>query len=114
MKNMMGCVPPAHYREGNSWGKSSFHRGIQEAVFDLNRYRTPDFTLLDATIGMAEAHLWGPHCEPPVGRLAAAYDPVAIDSYGAMLLNRDWRTIGHIEMAHEILGCASPLEVVEL
>lgn len=114
MKNMMGCAPPSHYRDGNSWGKSAFHTGIQEAVFDLNRYRTPDFTLLDATVGMAEAHLWGSHCNPPVGRLAVSFDPVAIDSYGTTLLNRDWREIGHIRMADAVLGSADPLEIVEL
>ncbi len=110
MKNMMGCAPPDRYQAGG-WGKSSFHRNIQYAVFDLNRYRTPDFTLLDGSIGMARAHLWGPTCTPPVNRLAVAYDPVAIDAYGAGLLNRSWRDIGHIAMAHGCLGQAEPLDV---
>lgn len=113
MKNMMGCVPPSRYREGNSWGKSAFHSRIHEAVFDLNRYRTPDFTLLDASVGMAEAHLWGRHCDPPVGRLAAGWDPVAIDSYGATLLGKKWQTIGHIKMADRVLGTSGPLTVVD-
>ncbi|MEN8199733.1 MAG: DUF362 domain-containing protein [Thermodesulfobacteriota bacterium] len=113
MKNMMGCAPPSHFRGNGCWGKSSFHERIHEAVFDLNRYRTPDFTLLDASIGMARAHLWGPHCEPPVNRLAACADPVAIDAYGASLLGFDWRKIGHIEMADTILGTAEtePMEI---
>ncbi|MFW2364872.1 MAG: DUF362 domain-containing protein [Desulforhopalus sp.] len=114
MKNMMGCVPPLHYREGNSWGKSKFHDRIEEAIFDLNRYRSPDFTLLDATIGMAEAHLWGRHCDPPVGRLAAGWNPVAIDSYGTALLGKSWQNVGHIRLAHGVLGRAEPLEVVEI
>lgn len=113
MKNMMGCMPPSHYRQGNSWGKSKFHTEIDRAVFDLNRYRCPDFTLLDATVGMIDSHLWGRHCEPPVGRLAACWDPVAIDSYGASLLDMHWREIGHIELAHNVLGKAEPLDVVE-
>jgi len=113
MKNMMGCVPPAHYRQGNSWGKSAFHRQIDAALFDLNRYRRPDFTLLDATVGMAENHLFGRHCRPPVGRLAAGWDPVAVDSYGASLLGRRWQDIGHIRLAHQVLGNAEPLEIVE-
>ena len=104
MKNMMGCAPPSHYQGNGAWGKSSFHNRIHEAIFDLNRYRTPDFTLLDASIGMAQAHLWGPTCTPPVGRLAASWDPVAIDAYGATLLNRDWHEIEHIRLAHESLG----------
>ena len=114
MKNMMGLPPPAHYQQGGYWKKASFHETIQEAVFDLNRYRTPDFTLLDATIGMQEAHLWGPTCDPPPNRLAAAYDPVAIDSYGCRLLGIDWNTIGHLVMANGILGTAAPLTVSEV
>ena len=112
MKNMMGLVPPAHYRSGRSWKKSAFHRQIQEAIADLNRYRAPDFTLLDATVGMAKAHLWGPICDPPVATLAAAFDPVAIDAYGATLLNIEWRKIGHIKAMHNKLGLAEPLRII--
>ena len=114
LKNMIGLAPPAHYRQGGPWKKASFHQGIQEAVFDLNRYRTPDFTLLDATIGMQKAHLWGPTCNPPPNRLAVSYDPVAIDSYGCRLLKIKWDTIGHIAMAHDTLGAAEPLMVSEV
>lgn len=114
MKNMMGCVPPSHYRGSGSWAKSSFHREIHKAIFDLNRYRTPDFTILDATIGMAQAHLWGPQCQPPVGKIAVSSDPVAIDSYGASLLGRSWQDIDHICLAHKILGVAEPLDIIEI
>ena len=114
MKNMMGLAPPSHYQQGGHWQKASFHQGIQEAVFDLNQYRTPDFTLLDATVGMQEAHLWGPTCDPPANRIAAGFDPAAIDSYGCTLLGRDWQSIGHLRMAHTILGMAEPLTVVEV
>lgn len=114
MKNMMGCAPPSHYQGNGAWGKSSFHTSIHEAIFDLNRYRTPDFTLLDGSIGMATAHLWGPTCDPPVNRLAASWDPVAIDSYGASLLNRDWQTIGHIRLAHDMLGRGENLYLHEI
>ncbi len=111
MKNMIGLAPPSHYQQGGHWKKSAFHENVQEAVFDLNRYRAPDFTLLDATVGMQEAHLWGPTCDPPHRKLAASFDPVAIDSFGADLLGFDWQTIGHIRMADGVLGQASPLEV---
>lgn len=114
MKNMIGLAPPAHYQQGGSWKKASFHHGIHEAVYDLNCYRTPDFTLLDATIGMQEAHLWGPACNPPPNRLAASYDPVAIDSYGSRLLGIEWKTIGHVAMAHGNLGTAEPLTVSDV
>ncbi|MBU1231761.1 MAG: DUF362 domain-containing protein, partial [Proteobacteria bacterium] len=112
MKNMMGCAPPSHFRGQGTWGKSAFHQQIQEAIFDLNRYRTPDFSLLDASIGMAKAHLWGPHCDPPIKQLVASADPVAIDAYGSSLLNIDWNTIGHIHMADSILGSAKTIPIV--
>jgi uncharacterized protein (DUF362 family) len=111
MKNMMGCAPPSHFRGQGNWGKSAFHEQIHEAIFDLNRYRTPDFTLLDASVGMAQAHLWGRHCEPPVNQLVASTDPVAIDAYGATLLGRNWRDIKYIRLADTILGSATePVE----
>nr|MBF0221715.1 DUF362 domain-containing protein [Desulfobulbaceae bacterium] len=111
MKNMMGAAPPEHFQQGGHWKKAAFHENVQEAVFDLNRYRTPDFTILDASIGMQQAHLWGPTCNPPHNLLAASQDPVAIDAYGAKLLKRDWRQIGHIAMANRVLGNADSYQV---
>ncbi|RJX27015.1 MAG: DUF362 domain-containing protein [Desulfurivibrio sp.] len=111
MKNMMGAAPPTHYQQGGHWKKASFHDGIHAAIFDLNRYRTPDFTILDATVGMAEAHLWGPVCRPARNKLAAGFDPVAIDAWGATLLGRDWRKIGHIRLADGVLGSGEFTEV---
>lgn len=106
MKNMMGCAPPSHFRGKGYYGKSAFHQRIHEAIFDLNRYRSPDFTLLDASIGMAESHLWGRHCNPPLNTLAASTDPVAIDAFGAKLLGKKWQDIGYISMANSVLGSA--------
>ncbi|MEE4241258.1 MAG: DUF362 domain-containing protein [Desulfopila sp.] len=114
MKNMMGCAPPCHYRKGGAWNKASFHHGIHEAIFDLNRYRTPDYSLLDASIGMARAHLWGPQCSPPVGKIAASTDPVAIDSHGTALLGKDHGNIGHIAMADGILGYSHDFEIITI
>lgn len=114
LKNMMGCAPPSHYQQGGHWGKSSFHNRIHEAVLDLNRYRCADFTLLDGTRGMAQAHLWGPECDPPVGRLAVSWDPIAIDSYGCSLLGKKYTDIPHIINGDGLLGCAAPLNILEV
>jgi uncharacterized protein (DUF362 family) len=113
MKNMMGLAPPCYYQQGGNWKKASFHDRIHEAILDLNRYRTPDFTILDATVGMQEAHLWGPTCSPPPNRLAAGFDPVAIDAFGAGLLCLDWRTVNHISKAHGELGFAENFQIIE-
>ncbi len=110
MKNMMGVPPPEHYRQGGNWNKSSFHANVHEAVFDLNRYRMPDFTLLDATVGMQEAHLFGPTCNPPKNKMACGFDPVAIDAWGADLLGFGWQNIKHICMADGLLGTADYTE----
>ncbi len=111
MKNMLGLAPPRHYDSG-SWKKSAFHSRCHEAIFDLNRYRYPDFTVLDATVGMAEAHLWGPVCDPKPNLLLAGADPVAVDARGAQILRRDWRNIPHISMANGILGFETPRKMI--
>ncbi|MFW5957717.1 MAG: DUF362 domain-containing protein [Desulfosalsimonas sp.] len=96
MKNMMGFAPPSHY-SGGGWNKAAFHRGLQEAIYDLNRYRCADLSLMDAAVGMADSHLGGRKCDPPAGKLVAGYDPVAVDRICAELLGLDWKKIGHLE-----------------
>jgi uncharacterized protein (DUF362 family) len=114
MKNMIGVAPPAWYQQGGHWKKSAFHRQMQTAVFELNRYRKPDLALIDASIGLAEHHLGGPACNPPVDRLLAGFDPVAVDAAGAELLGIHWRQVGHIRMADGVLGSAEGREVDQL
>lgn len=114
LKNMMGVAPPRFYQQGGHWKKAAFHERIHEAIFELNCYRAPDFSILDATIGMRQAHLWGPHCNPPPNQIVAAADPVAVDAYGCRLLGRDWRKVGYLNMANGRLGQAEPLEVVRV
>ena len=109
MKNMFGLAPPEHYQMGGHWKKSGFHSRIHESILDLNSYRTPDFTVLDATVGMKEAHLWGPTISP--GLLIAGFDPVAVDAFGADMLGKDYNRIRHIAGASGILGFAEPLGV---
>lgn len=112
MKNMMGAPPPEQYQKGGHWKKASFHARIHEGVFDLNRYRTPDFTLLDGTVGMQQAHLFGPTCHPPKNKLACGFDPVAIDAWGADLLGFGWQTIEYIRRADGVLGQADYTEEI--
>lgn len=96
MKNMMGFAPPAHYQQGGHWKKSAFHADMHASIVELNRYRSADLTLLDATVGLAESHLGGAKCDPPVNRLVAGFDPVRVDRLAADLLGVDWRGIPHL------------------
>ena len=97
MKNMMGLAPPEHYggRWGN-WKKAAFHEHLDQAIVELNRYRSPDYTVLDATIGLADFHLGGPTCQPPVNRMLAGFDARAVERVAAGLLGIDWQRVGHL------------------
>ncbi|MBW2476007.1 MAG: DUF362 domain-containing protein [Deltaproteobacteria bacterium] len=108
MKNMIGVAPPAYYQRGGFWRKSLFHEQMQTSIFELNCYRKPDLAFLDASVGMAEHHLGGPTCDPPVRKLVAGFDPVAVDATGAELLGISWHHVGHIKMANGVLGKADP------
>ncbi len=107
MKNMIGCAPPSHYQVGGHWKKSAFHRYMHESIFELNQYRAPDMCLIDARVGLADYHLGGATCNPPVGKFIAGFDPVAVDAMGAELLGFSWQDIGHIAMADGVLGNAA-------
>jgi uncharacterized protein (DUF362 family) len=97
MKNMMGIAPPTYYSGGfGGWKKAVFHKRIHQAILDLNRYCTPGLTLLDATIGLADYHLGGRRCDPPVNQLIAGFDPAAVDRKAAECLGLDWRRIPHL------------------
>ncbi len=96
-KNMMGLLPPEHYGgHPGSWKKARFHRRLHTAIRELISYRPPDLSLMDATIGLSQYHLGGPACEPPVNRLLASFDPVALDRRAAELLGMDWHQIPHL------------------
>jgi uncharacterized protein (DUF362 family) len=97
LKNMMGFAPPEYYsgRYG-VWKKALFHANMQQAIIDLNRYRSPDLSLLDATIGLAEYHLGGRRCNPPVGKIIAGFNALEVDREAATFLGLHWKTIPHL------------------
>ena len=51
---------------------------------------------MDASIGLADYHLGGRICDPPVNKLIAGFDPQKVDRKAAGLLGLDWRTIPHL------------------
>lgn len=97
LKNMMGFAPPSHYSGSQDiWNKAEFHNDIHQSIIDLNKYLKADLTLLDASIGLADYHLGGRICDPPVNQLVAGFDPLAVDRKAAGLLGLDWRQIPHL------------------
>ncbi|MBF0226551.1 MAG: DUF362 domain-containing protein [Desulfobacterales bacterium] len=110
LKNMMGFAPPKYYsgRYG-IWKKAVFHNNMHRSIKDLNSYRTPDLTLMDASIGLAEYHLGGPECDPPVNKIIAGFDPLEVDRKAAGFLGLDWRNIGHLDEENiKLLGICDP------
>jgi uncharacterized protein (DUF362 family) len=98
LKNMIGLAPPKHYSgRFGTWKKSVFHGKMQQSIVELNKYRTPDLSLMDATVGMPDYHLGGAHCDPPLNKLIGGFDPVQVDRRGAELLGLKWRKIGHLK-----------------
>lgn len=97
LKNMVGFAPPEYYSgHYGYWKKAVFHKDIHQAILDLNSYRTPDLSIMDASLGLVEHHLGGPQCNPPVSKLIGGFDPADIDRRAAELLGMDWRTVGHL------------------
>ena len=97
LKNIMGFAPPEHYSgEFGIWKKSVFHNNMHQSILDLNRYRTPDLTLMDASTGLSGFHLGGPECEPPINKILAGFNPIDLDRKAAELLGLDWKTIPHL------------------
>lgn len=107
LKNMVGFAPPKHYagRHG-TWKKAAFHEDIHQAIIDLNRYRTPDLSLMDASVGLADYHLGGATCKPHAGKVIAGFDPLDVDRKACGLLGLDWRKVPHL--APSVMTSAQP------
>jgi uncharacterized protein (DUF362 family) len=109
LKNMMGFVPPSHYSgQYGSWKKAAFHREMQQSLIDLNMYIAPDLSIMDGSIGMAEYHLGGPQCDPPVEKIIAGYNPWTVDQKACELLGLDWSAISHVAVGspkHQDTAC---------
>ena len=96
-KNMMGLLPPERYGgHPGSWKKARFHHRLHQSIRDLVCHRAPDLSLVDATVGLARYHLGGPPCDPPIKRLLAGFDPLALDRQAAGLLKIKWQRIPHL------------------
>ncbi|MCP3900977.1 MAG: DUF362 domain-containing protein [Desulfobacteraceae bacterium] len=97
LKNMMGFAQPEYYSgQYGVWKKAAFHGRMQESIIDLNKYLIPDLSIMDCSIGLAEFHLGGPHCDPHLKKIIAGYNPWEVDREAAGLLGLDYNNIEHI------------------
>jgi uncharacterized protein (DUF362 family) len=107
MKNMLGVAPEADYGKGGHYKKWGLHEHLDQAIMEINKFRKPDLTVIDAAIGMARAHLWGPRCDPAVSKVVASFDVVAADKVGCDLLGIDWKKVRHLRLADGLIGSAT-------
>jgi len=97
LKNMIGVAPPKYYSGTYGiWKKAFFHNQIHDSITELNMYRSPDLTVMDASIGLKDHHLGGAQCEPVLNKIIAGYDPLEIDRKSADLLGLNWKNIKHL------------------
>ena len=97
LKNMIGIAPPQYYSgKFGTWNKAVFHRDMHQSITDLNTYRSPDLSIIDATIGLPDYHLGGRHCDPPIGKIITGFDPIEVDREAARLLGLKWEEIPHL------------------
>ena len=90
MKNLMGIV----------WDRGEFHmRGLHQCIADLSTIVKPDLIILDAYRILMTNGPGGPGEIKEAGELVVGTDPVAVDTYGSHLLDKDPERIDYITAA---------------
>jgi uncharacterized protein (DUF362 family) len=104
LKNMIGCLPAKHYGGYWSYKKSQIHAVDEhQAIADLMLYMRPHLTVIDALKGLKGGHLSGRVPDPPLGKIIAGTDVLAVDREAAKLLGHDPDTIRHLTLASQFL-----------
>jgi len=92
MKNLMGI----------NWNRGRFHQyGLQQSIADLNTAVRPDLIVMDANRILLTNGPSGPGQTRDALTVIAGTDPVAVDAYTTMLLDREPADIEHIRYAYE-------------
>ncbi len=118
LKSMIGVAPPNLYQKSPRNFKKSVLHGknnaeLHKIIFDVNTYLKPDCTIIDASVGCPEAHLWGRLSSPPRKKIIASLDVVAADRVGTEELGHTWKEIAHIVLSHGTLGNAEDVELIK-
>jgi len=110
LKNMFGLAPGRFYH--GAWNKSQLHSpSTHKSVFDINLYKAPDLSVVDASVALTGMHLSGTPVE--FGVILASFDPVAVDAVGSEMLGHDPRAIEYLTLADGVLGSMDDIKVIE-
>lgn len=106
LKNQWGCIPTSM--------RLLYHHELDRGIVALNKARSPDLCIIDATYGLdGRGPLYGNPI--PLGKLIISNNVVAADAVGAHLLGFNPRRIRHIRFAaQEGLGPLDPANMLLL
>jgi uncharacterized protein (DUF362 family) len=115
LKNMFGIAPAYIYKQEGHANKYKLHKDIHQSIVDLSLYVKQDFILMDGSVGLLDHHIKGKPRNPPINKICASTDPVAIDSYSMKLLSDKlrWDDIEYMVKANGLIGTATNYEVTE-
>jgi uncharacterized protein (DUF362 family) len=100
LKNMVGCLPAKHYSGYWSYKKSQIHAvNEHQAIADLMLYIKPHLTFIDASQGLKGGHLSGSVPDPPLGKIIAGTNVLAVDRETARILGHEPGTVHHLTLA---------------
>lgn len=93
MKNMMGLV----------WDRGYFHRtDLMQCIAELVAFYKPHLTIVDATKGIIDNGPMGPGTIRAWNQVIFGVDPVAVDTYAAVLFGLKPAEIGYIPAAAQL------------
>ena len=109
MKNMFGIAPGKFY--ANGWNKAKLHRpSTDESIVDICRYKSPDLSVVDASVALSGMHLSG--IPNRLGLILASFDPVAVDTVGSRLMGHDPRRLPYLALSDGLHGRIDNVEIV--
>ncbi len=93
-KNLMGIAAPGVYGRP----RLQLHNaGLSQVIADLVRLRTPDFAIVDGTVGLeGDSPMNG--TPVPMNLVIAGRDPVSVDAVGAAVMGIDPQSVGHLTL----------------
>lgn len=99
IKNMVGILPRKIYQ----WGKNInnvglIHKDLDNSIIDLYNSIHINYSFLDGSIGFCREHINGRPCDPPINKKIAGNSAVAVDMYGASLLNLSINDIKYLKV----------------
>ena len=99
LKNMIGILPERYYSGYLVYKKSQVHKyNTDDCIADIISVLSPDWAVVDATIGMTGSHLSGTPIDPPLNLVYASDNPLEADIYGCELLGKNWQDIKYLNI----------------